>query len=177
MSWFLELLRDSGLKKQVDECLEKKVIWPFPSKADSAGYSERIALCKEAGYTLYKGTNREEKNAQWILSNGNLILLSNILIFYILRQRDIKRWWRWRRKPRKNRSAWRNRAPKRNKEKEGTNKSSRPTGVNPLGSSPSIPKVKKIKKNYLDLDIFTATFTFSIVQINTKLIRIRKCLL
>jgi len=67
-----ELLRNSGLKKQVDECLDKKVIWPFPSNADGAdsGYSERIALCKEAGYSLWKATNRDEKNAAWTLLNG-----------------------------------------------------------------------------------------------------------
>ena len=79
-SRFLDLLRNSGLKKQVDECLDKKVIWPFPSNADGAdsGYSERIALCKEAGYSLWKATTREEKNAAWTLLNGNLIMLSNI---------------------------------------------------------------------------------------------------
>jgi len=66
------ILRESGLSKEVDAALKKKIIWPFPSVSDGkdSGHVERMAICKEAKYQLWMGKTKEEKGATWNLVNG-----------------------------------------------------------------------------------------------------------
>ena len=69
---FIGNLRKSGLSKEVDAVLKKKIIWPFPSVSDGkdSGHVERMAICKEAKYQLWMGKTKEEKEATWNLVNG-----------------------------------------------------------------------------------------------------------
>merc|ERR1712241_47470 len=66
------ILRESGLGKEVDAALKRKVIWPFPSSVDGkdSGHVERMAICKEAKYQLWQSKKKDEKNATWNLLNG-----------------------------------------------------------------------------------------------------------
>ena len=70
------ILRESGMGKEVDAALKRKVIWPFPSSVDGkdSGHVERMAICKEAKFQLWQSKKKEEKGATWNLLNGTVLL-------------------------------------------------------------------------------------------------------
>ena len=74
----LEYLRKAGLGDQVDACLERKVIWPYPSNYDRApsGHPElpqKIQLCRLGNYKAWRPQSLAfEQQYKWEIHNGEI---------------------------------------------------------------------------------------------------------
>ena len=77
-------MRASGLGAEVDKALKARKVWPFPSSADgdNSGFNERKTICLEEKFSLWKSTDRKEKNSDWLLLNGKCLLYSEYISFY-----------------------------------------------------------------------------------------------
>ena len=52
-----------GMKKLVEEALQKKVVWPWPKVSDDNG-ADQLKILKSNGYKEWKG---KDKDAKWRL--------------------------------------------------------------------------------------------------------------
>ena len=78
----LEYLRKAGLGDQVDACLKRKVIWPYPSKDPGSSFtpcgfpdlSEQIHLCRQRNFKAWCHQSLVfEKQYKWEVHNGETL--------------------------------------------------------------------------------------------------------
>ena len=71
----LEYLRKAGLGNQVDACLKRKVIWPFPSEHDQTSFglkevSQQLELCRLGNFKAWCHQSLAfEKLYKWEIHN------------------------------------------------------------------------------------------------------------